>query len=202
MNIVLLRAGFDITHWIKLNFSSFLTLYSHPTPDSQVMGEEVPDFTNKFSFFMTPGLRSYENHKAKLPYATLWRHLKDVFEKLGIDCAKVTHQVPDTHSAPARNHACSLSYIFASMQGRGQGQRELDQLGVPLDEIARIAGYNHDEQSQSYLTLQPPGGTCAAAGGDHQNTEGFMPAHVMPACESSVMQVVDEVLPWLRQQEG
>lgn len=59
----------------------------------QVLGEHFPDFTSKPDFFSTPNFRSLENPKAPLPYDTIYRNLKIVYQAVGAEVAKVAHQV-------------------------------------------------------------------------------------------------------------
>ena len=53
----------------------------------------------------------------------------------------------------------------ATHHGRGQGQRDLEDLGVPVEHIRQQGRYLHDAQHESYLTNLPVDALVGAAGG-------------------------------------
>ena len=105
-----------------------------------VLGEPVPDFTDAKDYFQRPVLRSTTSFKTAVSYKQQLDNLDKLFLFLGIKVSKKTHQ------------------------GRAQGQRDLDELGVCWHAIARLAHYLHDAQMTSYLTNLPITALLGAAG--------------------------------------
>jgi len=80
-------------------------------------------------------------------------------------------------------------------QGRGEGQRNLDNDGVTLDDIKRYCKYDRTDQCLSYLLKLPPAPVLSAAGYDHHAPSTAGAAHLKPPCSVGLSGLVDIVLP-------
>jgi hypothetical protein len=139
-----------------------------------VRSEDFPDFLDKSDFFLTPLMRQANDPKSAITYS----------------------QDLDNHKAafgPASNH---LKFTHL---GRGCGQRDLDDRGVELIDIQRLAKYVHDPQNQSYLIAPPARAMVAAAGGDHEVIAAHCPPWETAKADDALMQ---KAAPWLLDARG
>jgi hypothetical protein len=149
------------------------------------MGEPSPNFALYGDYCHRPFYRAHNNRNNALAAATMDQHWRKQFNAHEVCCAKLTHQ-------PCR-----------------QGQQQLDNLGVNVSHIARLAGYKqrgNDSahasrvQQQSYLTNPPIQALVAAAGGNWRFPECHNPgwANVNAATQAVLDRLVDAVMPTLR----
>jgi hypothetical protein len=81
------------------------------------MQEPVPDFADYGDFYNRPFYRSYNNYEIALAAATMYQQWHKQFNVHSVCCSKLTHHP------------------------RKQGQQQLDNLGVGVGQIARLAGH-------------------------------------------------------------
>ena len=93
-------------------------------------------------------------------------------------------------------HACPTKCLH---QGRGECQRMLDDLGVPVDLIKRLCKYIHDDQTDSYLLNPPIAALLAAAGYNQETPRAATAAHLHVPVPAGL---VAELLPSLIKAEA
>jgi hypothetical protein len=133
-----------------------------------VRSEAFPDMLKKSDFFLTPLLRQANDPKSALTYSQDLENHKLAF-------GPATHQ--------------KFTHL-----GRGCGQRDLDDRGVELSDIQRLAKYMHDPQHQSYLVAPPARAMVAAAGGDHNDIAAHCPSWEAAKMVPALMR---KAAPWL-----
>jgi hypothetical protein len=149
--------------------------------------EEVPDFRN---WRATSGLTVYRGHARPTCHVSkshMETHWTQQFLAYDVVCSKLTHQP------------------------RVQGQQYLDNCGVSISQITRIArhkpnGATHERiltpvQQRSYLCNPPVQAVVAAAGGNWRYPQCHDPAWGKVTAEMQVLldQLIDEMVPRLRQ---
>ena len=79
-------------------------------------------------------------------------------------------------------------------QGRGEGQRQLEDDDVNIDQIRRLCHYVHDDQSESYLLQPPLNAMLSRAGHNWQTPASAYAAHLSVTMDDSL---VDTLVPSL-----
>ena len=87
-------------------------------------------------------------------YNASYENHKNLMQQYGIYCNKALHQ------------------------GRGEGQRNLDDKGVLLTDIQRMCHYLASDQFKSYMLNAPVRGVAAAAGYDKDDLRGVFAPHL------------------------
>ena len=137
------------------------------------MGEELPYWQNIESFFKKRMLRQSYDDTLPATYNSLSACFTRLYDAVGAHCAKLTHQ------------------------GRRQGQQELADAGVDIEEIKRWSKYVYDEQSFSYILHVSIDSALQRAGYDYKCPESVYAAHTAV----DVSHLVGVLLPRLVQYE-
>ena len=164
-------AFFD--HKNPLLCSKFATMFSF-LERFLIMHEPFPDFLDGGeSFYHRPVFRKETDHTKTQTYTSSAKHQTAMQAEVGVICAKLTHQ------------------------GRGEGQRIMDDAGVSFDDIGRMPHYFHTPQCQSYLLDVPKDPMLAAAGHDHTMPRAATAAHLeVPVADS----LIDALFPQVGEQ--
>ena len=130
-----------------------------------IMHAGFPDLLKPEDIFQRPALRQGNSEFAKVSYRSSADIMKRLYDALGVVVTKVLHQ------------------------GRGEGQRSLDELQVPLDQIKRLCKYIHDDQTDSYLLSPPMAALLAAAGFDHTLPTAATAPHLQAAFDDKLIEL-------------
>ena len=99
--------------------------------------------------------------------------------------------------------AAGIKIVKVTQQGRGEGQRDLEDIGVDNDLIQELGHYLHDAQHESYLTNLPVKALVGAASGESADVEymkGYNPPQLCEVREGLIEALVAKALPWLEEQ--
>ena len=135
-----------------------------------VMNSAFPDLLSAEDIFKRPTLRSHHDEMTGTSYISSYNVMKRLFEAVGVVTTKCLHQ------------------------GRGEIQRFLDDCGVPINQVARLCKYIHDDQTDSYLLNPPIAALLSAALFDHELPRGAYAAHLSVQV---TVEVVKTLLPVL-----
>lgn len=138
-----------------------------------VMKVKVPDLLDKEDIFKRPTLRQGHDEFGRVSYDSSRKIMNRLFTAENIVVTKCLHQ------------------------GRGEGQRNLDQLGVDVELIKRLCKYVHDDQVDSYLLNPPIAALLASAGFDHTLPASARAAHLIVVFDTLL---IGMLWPWLPQQ--
>lgn len=148
----------------------FLLLYRF-----NFLKDPTPDFLDFNTLYSTPLLRSSANRMKATSYEEQYKNVNIFFEVIKIDPAARTHF------------------------GRGFGERLLDEIGVNINQIQRLASKVHDAQHNSYVTGLPRKAILGASGHDPEDPQNAFAAHLSVDISDDELFSM-ESLEWLRVQ--
>jgi hypothetical protein len=119
-----------------------------------VLNEPFPNPLDFKALFGSPRFRSAKDPRKPVSYEQQYENIKKVYILLGLRPPKFTHQ------------------------GRGEGQRLLQSLGLSPDEIKQFAHYALSAQEISYLIFMPLRGVLGHAGSNIDEPKQYDPTHL------------------------
>ena len=140
-----------------------------------LLKEPTLNFLDYKTLYSTPLLRSSGNRLKASSYEEQYKNVGTLFRALGMDPAAKTHF------------------------GRGYGERLLDELGVDINQISRLASKVHDAQHNSYVTGLPRKAILGASGYNPEDPQNVFAAHMSVEISDDVLCSI-ESLEWLRVQ--